>query len=247
MAAMISVAPGPSTRSAGATSDSSPSWWRSRGLVSASIAKTTSRSSAPRYRRRRRPSGSGWRSAGGMAPRRVRSAHGGLGRLQRPSGLAAALRVEVLPHHVQVGDLAAEHAFERRAAAEERRGVRLADPGVRRARRPAAGSAARHGCRTGTTAARAVAVERTDLALLPLIERGAADAEQHICSAASSFQASARRQNVRSAAAAEAAECGSTGAGTGLAIALIVKAGRQACRQFTAADEIPQYVRIRTP
>src|SRR4030095_11029971 len=51
-----------------------------------------------------------------------------LSRGRRRSRLAAALRVEVFADDVQIGDLAAEHAVERRAAAEQARAVGLAHP-----------------------------------------------------------------------------------------------------------------------
>ena len=69
------------------------------------------------------------------------------------SRLAAALRIEVLAHDVQIGHLAAEHALQRRLPAEERRAVRPAHPLIGALALAATAAAAPHRCRTGTTAA----------------------------------------------------------------------------------------------
>jgi hypothetical protein len=94
------------------------------------------------------------------------------------SSLAPALRVEVLAHHEEIGDLAAQHALERRAAAEHRRGVRLAQPLVGAARERKEDLQRRIDAEQVREPLEQVPVEAADLALLPLIERGAADPEQ---------------------------------------------------------------------
>ena len=170
------------------------------------------------------------------------------------SSLAPALRVEVLAHDVEVGDLAAEHAVERRAAAEQRRRVGLAHPFV--------GAALR---REEDLQRRVDAEQvRQPLEQMPVERRRPCPAStgRAWCGrrrAASSArrprgsQASARRKKVRSAAPAARARGQVDGGGMGLRRALMVgdrraPAGpsRFSAEPSSSADKMQAIVRART-
>src|SRR6185437_2540632 len=181
-AAINGVLPGPLTRCSFGTFDNSPHSSRRRGLVSASISYSASRSfgsaiasntptggrrlGTMRYARCQRMR---WRGGSFEAMAKVWarhfseieivSRHSGASRnpvtladqanmethcqrsrvLRSPSNPAPAVRkragspalgIQVLPHHEQVGDVAGQHAVQRALAAEGRRAVGPAQPGV---------------------------------------------------------------------------------------------------------------------
>src|SRR5512132_3557740 len=129
---MIGVVPGPLTRSAFATSESSPASSRRRSLVIASSSKTASRSAAVATRSNRPTGGKRLGTSRWLGYHRVRRA-GRRACCPRSSGvLTAAPGIEVLPHDIQVGHIPRKHPFERGLAAENRGGVGLAHPRIRR-------------------------------------------------------------------------------------------------------------------
>src|SRR5579864_5493626 len=126
---MMGVVPGPLTRSALGTSARSPISSRKRSLVIASSSKTASRSSLAATRSNRPTGGKRLGTSRWLGRQRVRR----IGACKAGSSFdsATAPSVEVLPYDVQIGDVSGEHALQRRLAAEQRRCIWLAHPGVR--------------------------------------------------------------------------------------------------------------------